>query len=64
MDLTCSEPPGHAAHWTGRAMAKAVDVNLRANDPEFDRREEPNPGARPRAIGLAAQARKMRGDDP
>src|SRR5580693_5744132 len=51
MDLTCSEPLGHAAHWTGRAMAKAVGVNLRANDPEFDRREEPNPGARPRAIG-------------
>jgi hypothetical protein len=26
MDLTCSEPPGHATHWTGRAMAKAVGV--------------------------------------
>src|SRR5215470_5532633 len=90
IDLTCSEPPGHATHWTGRAMAKAVGVSLRAvqrlweahrlqphrirtfkrsNDPEFaekvedvvgplhgsaqarrgrlDRREEPNPGARP-----------------
>ena len=22
MDLTCSEPPGHATHWTGRGMAK------------------------------------------
>jgi hypothetical protein len=21
MDLTCSEQPGHATHWTGRAMA-------------------------------------------
>ncbi len=30
MDLTCSEPPGHATHWTGRAMAKAVGVSLRA----------------------------------
>lgn len=38
--LTCSEPPGEApstiayrdrsAHWTGRAMAKAVGVSLRA----------------------------------
>ena len=24
LDPTCSEPPGHATHWTGRAMAKAV----------------------------------------
>jgi hypothetical protein len=30
MDLICSEPPGHATHWTGRAMAKAVGVSLRA----------------------------------
>ena len=30
MDLTCSEPPGQATHWTGRAMAKAVGVSLRA----------------------------------
>jgi hypothetical protein len=30
MDLTCAEPPGHATHWTGRAMAKAVGVSLRA----------------------------------
>ena len=30
LDLTCSEPPGHATHWTGRAMAKAVGVSLRA----------------------------------
>ena len=30
MDLTCSEPPGHATHWTGRAMAKGVGVSLRA----------------------------------
>ena len=30
MDLTCSEPPGHATHWTGRAMAKAVCFSLRA----------------------------------
>ena len=30
MDLTCSEPPGHATHWTGRAMAKVVGVSLRA----------------------------------
>ena len=28
--LTCSERPGHATHWTGRAMAKAVGVSLRA----------------------------------
>ena len=27
--LTCSEPPGEATHWTGRAMAKAVGVSLR-----------------------------------
>jgi Homeodomain-like domain len=30
LDLTCSEPLGHATHWTGRAMAKAVGVSLRA----------------------------------
>jgi hypothetical protein len=30
MDLTCSEPPNQATHWTGRAMAKAVGVSLRA----------------------------------
>jgi transposase len=28
--LTCSEPPGEATHWTGRAMAKAVGISLRA----------------------------------
>ena len=28
--LPCSEPPGNATHWTGRAVAKAVGVSLRA----------------------------------
>lgn len=28
--LTCSEPPGSATHWTGRAVAKAVGISLRA----------------------------------
>ena len=28
--LTCSEPPGEATHWTGRAVAKAVGISLRA----------------------------------
>ena len=28
--LTCAEPPGEATHWTGRAMAKAVGLSLRA----------------------------------
>jgi len=27
--MTCSEPPGEATHWTGRAMAKAVGLSLR-----------------------------------
>jgi transposase len=27
--LTCAEPPGTATHWTGRAMAKAVNLSLR-----------------------------------
>ena len=27
--LTCAEPPGETTHWTGRAMAKAVDLSLR-----------------------------------
>jgi transposase len=27
--LTCAEPPGEATHWTGRAMARAMDVSLR-----------------------------------
>lgn len=29
LSLTCSEPPGAATHWTGRAMARAVGVSLR-----------------------------------
>ena len=28
--LTCSEPPTEVTHWTGRAMAKAVGISLRA----------------------------------
>jgi transposase len=27
--LTCAEPPGEVTHWTGRAMARAMDVSLR-----------------------------------
>ncbi|GEO36459.1 hypothetical protein SAE02_06070 [Skermanella aerolata] len=27
--LICAEPPGTATHWTGRAMAKAVNLSLR-----------------------------------
>ena len=27
--LPCSEPPGNATHWTGRAVAKATGVSLR-----------------------------------
>ena len=26
--LTCAEPPGEVTHWTGRAMAQAVDLSL------------------------------------
>ena len=28
--LTCSEPPGEVTHWTGRAVARAVGISLRA----------------------------------
>ena len=28
--LTCAEPPGEATHWTGRMMAEAAGVSLRA----------------------------------
>ncbi len=28
--LTCSDPPGETTHWTGRAMAEAVGISLRA----------------------------------
>jgi transposase len=28
--LTCSEPPGNATHWTGRAVARAAGISLRA----------------------------------
>jgi len=28
--LTCSEPPGEVTHWTGRAVARAAGVSLRA----------------------------------
>jgi transposase len=30
VSLTCTEPPGEVTHWTGRAMAKAVGISLRA----------------------------------
>jgi transposase len=30
LELTCSQLPGAAAHWTGRAMAKAAGISLRA----------------------------------
>jgi transposase len=30
LTLPCTEPPGEATHWTGRAVAKAVGVSLRA----------------------------------
>ena len=30
LELTCSEPPGAATHWTGRAMAKIMGISLRA----------------------------------
>jgi transposase len=30
LELTCAAPPGAATHWTGRAMAKAVGISLRA----------------------------------
>jgi transposase len=28
--LTCSEPPGEATHWSGRALAAAVGISLRS----------------------------------
>ena len=28
--LTCTEPPGEATHWTGRAMAKTAAISLRS----------------------------------
>jgi hypothetical protein len=28
--LTCTTPPNQAAHWTGRAMAKATGISLRS----------------------------------
>src|ERR687898_598147 len=28
--ITCSEPPGEATHWTGRAVAEMVGISLRA----------------------------------
>jgi transposase len=28
--LTCTEPPGEATHWTGRAMAKTARISLRS----------------------------------
>ena len=30
LELTCRPPPGEVTHWTGRAMAKAVGISLRA----------------------------------
>lgn len=28
--LSCAEPPGESTHWTGRMVAKAVDISLSA----------------------------------
>jgi transposase len=28
VDLTCTAPPHHATHWTGRAMAKAIGISV------------------------------------
>ena len=28
--LTCTEPPGEATHWTGRAMAETAGISLRS----------------------------------
>jgi transposase len=30
LSITCSEPPGEATHWTGRAVAERVGISLRA----------------------------------
>ena len=30
LELTCAPPPGAATHWTGRAMARAAGISLRA----------------------------------
>src|SRR5918993_2691713 len=30
LSITCSEPPGEATHWTGRAVAQIVGISLRA----------------------------------
>ncbi len=35
--LTCSEPPGETTHWTGRAVAHAVGISLRAVQRIWDR---------------------------
>jgi hypothetical protein len=26
--MTCTEPPGEATHWTGRAMARQAGISL------------------------------------
>lgn len=28
--LTCADPPHQVTHWTGRAMARAIGISLRA----------------------------------
>ena len=41
--LTCSEPPGEVTHWTGRAVARAVGISLRAVQRIWDaHRLQPN----------------------
>ena len=49
--LTCSDPPDETTHWTGRAMAKAVGISLRAVQRiwEANRLQAP-PGAQLQAI--------------
>ena len=61
--LTCSEPPGEATHWTGRMMAEAAGVSLRAVQRIWAALEAAAaPAAQLQALARPRLRRQARGD--
>jgi transposase len=61
--LTCAEPPGEATHWTGRMMAEAAGVSLRAVQRIWAALEAAAaPAAQLQALARPRLRRQARGD--
>ncbi len=60
--LPCSNPPGSVTHWTGRAVAKAVGISLRAVQRIWDAHRPPaTPAAHFQEIQGPCLRRESRG---